>query len=236
MLTRPREPGFPERMLSSSTDEDQPAHLRDQAGRSFAGSAADVGVDLQEQGTSDRVMNWWTAVLMILLIAIPTAGAYLFSSRQEPVYAARSEIIFDLRNLTWDIAERVLATRIVVAQSRALLVPTADSFGVLIPELAAAFSADTIENSGVIRLQYLDKDRGRALGVMKSLTSAYLTSLHEFESQEDNPPRVLTPPFLMDEPVSPKPLRTAALGLVIGLTLAALVVVLRSQIVGRHRT
>ncbi len=53
--------------------------------------------------------------------------------------------------------------------------------------------------------------------------------LQELASQEDIRLRVLTPPFLLEEPVSPKPLRAAAVGAVVGMALAMIGIILWVQ-------
>jgi uncharacterized protein involved in exopolysaccharide biosynthesis len=136
--------------------------------------------------------------------------------------------LLDLRRLNWDTAERVLATDIVVAQSRALLAPVAGTFQIPVQDLQRDLSAELIRNSSVVQLQYEHANPSLALDITRVLTERYIATLQEFAFEEAQP-RILTPPFLLEEPISPKPLRATAIGAAIGMMLAAAGAVLWTQ-------
>ncbi len=166
------------------------------------------------------------AALLILPVVISAAGAFAVAWQSEPVYAARSEIIFDLRELGWDGAERFMVTQEVVARSHSLLAPIAGAFRVPISRLERDLSVETLRDSEVIRLEYASRDPAQALEVTKALTEAYLAASRQLAPTPGNAgPLTLTPAFVLEEPVSPKPLRAAALGAGIGVALAAAAVV-----------
>jgi capsular polysaccharide biosynthesis protein len=146
------------------------------------------------------------------------------------VYAARSEVIFDLRDLGWDAAERFLATQAVVARSRPVLAPVADTFGVPVSRLERELSIETLSNSEVIRLEYASRDQAQALEMTKALTELYLSTSRELAPSPGNAgPRVLTPAFVLEKPVSPRPVRAAALGAGAGVAFAVAALVARPR-------
>src|SRR5262245_25007531 len=57
------------------------------------------------------------AILAIAPVVIATAASLLLWALTPSLYAARSEVAFDVRTLGWDAAERYLSTQIVIAES-----------------------------------------------------------------------------------------------------------------------
>jgi capsular polysaccharide biosynthesis protein len=178
---------------------------------------------------SNRHRAWQFILLLILPVLIAASAAFVVASQSQRVYAGRSEIVLDLRNLGWDTAERFIGTELAVAESRAVLAPVAEKFGVLVRDMERRLSAEPIRNSSIVRLQYEDPDPARALEITIAVTERYLSVLQELASQEDIRLRVLTPPFLLEEPVSPEPLRAAAVGAVVGMALAIIGIILWVQ-------
>jgi uncharacterized protein involved in exopolysaccharide biosynthesis len=168
----------------------------------------------------DRYRILKLVAFFILPVLATALVALITASQSKPIYAARSEVMLDLRRLAWDTAERVIATEVVVAQSRALLAPVADSFQIPIQNLERDLSTEPIRNSSVVRLQYEHANPTLALDVIRSVTGRYVATLQDLSSDETRA-RILTPPFLLDDPISPKPLRAAAIGAAIGMMLAA---------------
>jgi uncharacterized protein involved in exopolysaccharide biosynthesis len=176
---------------------------------------------------SIRKTAWRLVALSIFLIAIAAAGAYAVSSVGERIYAARSEIAFDLRDLGWDSSERFLSTQPVIANSRAVLTPIAAAFGIPVSDLEERLSVETVGGSGVVRLQFAHSAEVVALEITRAITTRYLAELTAFDQVDPIRRWVITEAFLLDQPISPQPLRAAALGAVAGLALAAGVVLLR---------
>jgi uncharacterized protein involved in exopolysaccharide biosynthesis len=169
------------------------------------------------------------AGLLLLPIVLTALGAYAFAIQSERVHAARSEIVFDLRNVAWGAAERFLETQAVVARSRALLAPVADTFGIPVAELDRALAVEAVRGSDVIRLEYANTDPSLAQAVTKAITDRYLVALREYALLDGTRHRLLTPTFILDEPVAPKPLRAAAMGAALGLMLGLIVLIIRIQ-------
>jgi uncharacterized protein involved in exopolysaccharide biosynthesis len=87
-----------------------------------------------------------------------------------------------------------------------------------------------VRSSGVMRLQYADRDAQTALGVVRAITDRYLVSLRNGELVEGGGHRLLTPASLLPEPVSQTPLHAAVLGAMAGLVIAVAGVILRTQL------
>jgi hypothetical protein len=81
-------------------------------------------------------------------------------------------------------------------------------------------AVDLADTASVVRLQYPNVTPWLALDATKVVTDRYLAALREFALDDTQPP-VLTALFLLEEPVSPKPWRAAAVGAAIGMLLAA---------------
>lgn len=165
----------------------------------------------------------------LIPILVCAGAAFAFASQQDKVYAARAEIVFDLRRLAWSSADRFLESQIVVAGSHTLLASVATFYGLPLARLEEDLEVHEVDNSGVIRIQYPHPDPQLALAVTQGVLDRYLVQLRQFEQREGGSHRLLTPPFVLEEPVAPKPLRAAALGAVAGMLLAGLALFLRMR-------
>jgi capsular polysaccharide biosynthesis protein len=170
------------------------------------------------------------AMLVFAPVLVAALGAYIVSALSANVYAARSEIVFSLREMGWDLAERFLATQLVIAESRSTLGPVAEQFSIPIGNLENDFHADFVKSSGVMRLEYRHSDGAMAQNVVRAITDRYLVALREIEQVEGGSHRLLTPASVMEDPIAPKPLRTAVIGALAGLAVAAAAIVLRAQL------
>ena len=166
------------------------------------------------------------AACSILLISVSAAGAYAVAARSQPVYAARSEVAFDLRSFGWDASERFLRTQPLIARSRNVLNPIAAQFDMPVANLEERFSVEPVGASGVIRLQFANPGKTLALDVLRALTARYLAETSAFDQTGPTVRWIITEPFLLAEPISPQPLRAAALGALGGAVLAAGIIML----------
>ena len=160
-----------------------------------------------------------------LLLALPVlagAGAAVGTARlAEPTYAARSEVIFDLRSLDWSATDRFLATQTVLAQTRGTLAPVAEALSIPVADLDRRLSAAMVGQSTVLRLEYRDRSKQRAVDVLRAVTDNYLATLRDLgRGPGTTGHRLLTPAYALDAPVEPQPIRAAALGAAVGLALA----------------
>jgi capsular polysaccharide biosynthesis protein len=158
------------------------------------------------------------ALLLLVPVLVSAAVAFAVASRMEPVYAAESDVVFDVGD-RGDVLEKLLATQSVVVQSRATLEPVSRTYDIPMETLEKNLSVDFPKGGVVMRLQYADKDSETALRVIGSLVDNYVRVLGRVAFL-NSAKYVLVPAFILDKPVSPKPLRAAALGAAVGLTLA----------------
>ena len=82
--------------------------------------------------TAGTILRW--ALLLMSLAGVGAAGGFVAADYADEVYAARSEIAFDLRSLDWDSSERFLATQAVIARSRTVLKPIGAALSVDLKE------------------------------------------------------------------------------------------------------
>jgi capsular polysaccharide biosynthesis protein len=170
------------------------------------------------------------AALPIVAIVLGAIAAYLFASQQAPRFAAQSDVVFELRELDWAVAERFLATQKVIVKSHATLDAVAEKTEASIDQLEHDLTVEVIESSGVMRFQYVDESSPTALTVLKMVIERYLLLVRQFEQAEGGSHLLLTPPFAIEGPVSPRPLRAAALGALAGFLLGALLVMVKTQL------
>lgn len=169
-----------------------------------------------------------TAALIPVLIC--AAAAYGVASQQDEVYAARGEVILDLRRVDWGAADRFIEAQVVIGSGHTLLRSTADQYDLALSQLEDDLEVYEVDGSGVLRFQYANRDPQVALDVLRGLLDRYLVQLRQFEQREGGSHRLLTAPFVLEEPVRPRPLRAAALGAVAGLALGGLAVFLRLRV------
>jgi uncharacterized protein involved in exopolysaccharide biosynthesis len=168
---------------------------------------------------------------LALVLAVPglvgAGGGFLTASSLPDHYAARSEIVLQLRGLSSDAVTRYLATQRVLVSGHDQLTTISASQNLSLQELEDNLSADTVAGSNVLRIQYADGDRDRALAVTKAITNSYLASLRELEIAEGTSHRVLTPAYLLPKPVWPDRLRMTVLGALAGLAVGLATLFLR---------
>ena len=172
-----------------------------------------------------------TAGFLALLIApalLCAAAAFGGALLLDKVYAARTEILFYLTR-SGDHAERFLATQAVVAQSRTILGPVAAELGVPTERIEQDLSVGFPKGSSVMRLEFAAHSQTAALDVVKLVTQRYLNALRPIEAAEGASHQVLVPPFLLDEPVWPRPMQAIALGGLVGLAISAAFLAMRRQ-------
>ena len=110
------------------------------------------------------------------------------------------------------------------AQERALLQPQIDAATTRLQEISARLRTLVpipVPSAGVqVELRDLESERGLVRQQLTDL-QAQVTEIDRRALQEGaSPTRVVTPPFLLDDPVGPQPLRAAAAGLLVGVILA----------------
>jgi uncharacterized protein involved in exopolysaccharide biosynthesis len=114
-------------------------------------------------------------VLLAIVLALLCAGsAYLFSSRQETVYGARTEILYQASDAERTLGTaRVMATQKVVLTSRTVLQPAATAVGLPLEDVKEATSVKIEGESDVMQVTVSDPDRALALSLAKRITDDY---------------------------------------------------------------
>lgn len=167
-------------------------------------------------------------VLLLLPALVCAAAAFAGVMALDKVYAARTDILFHLTR-SGDLAERFLATQAVVARSNAVLQPVAAELGVPVDRIDRELSIEFPKGGAVMRIEFASPSATAALDVVKLVTQRYLTALRPIEAAEGATHQVLAAPFLLDDPVWPKPLQATVLGALLGLAISAALVALRQR-------
>jgi capsular polysaccharide biosynthesis protein len=157
--------------------------------------------------------------LLLAPVVVSAIVAFVGASFLAPAYGARSEVVFHLQQ-SGDVTERYLATQAVIVRSQTILGPVSHALGIPVDTLDRELSVEFPKGSAVMRLEYADHEGSLALKVIQAIIDRYLLVLSETEGVDKTSHQLLAPPFLLDEPVRPKPIQAAAIGAAIGLALA----------------
>jgi len=167
------------------------------------------------------------AFLLVGPVIIAAMAAFAGASRMELIYAAQSEVVFDLGE-RGEIGEQYLATQAVVATSRAVLGPVSRSLGISIDSLQENLDVEFPKGSAVLRFQYSDPDGARAFDILRSVIDQYINLIDRTDVL-NRARSLLVPPFVLEDPVWPKPFQAGALGAAAGLAIAIAALALVQQ-------
>jgi capsular polysaccharide biosynthesis protein len=171
------------------------------------------------QGIPGLRSDWVRWLLLFFGLTVVAAGAaFLVSSSLPPSFGARSEIVFQL-DQRGTISDRFLSTQTVIVKSRAVLEPVAMILGIPLSELEDHVDVSFPKGSGLMRIEFTDDDSRAALDVTRAVTDQYVAVLEGFGRVERARFQLLSPPYLLSDPVGPKPLQATALGAALGLTI-----------------
>jgi capsular polysaccharide biosynthesis protein len=157
--------------------------------------------------------------LLIAPVVVAAIVAFVGASSLAPAYGARSDVVFHLQQ-SGDVTERYLATQAVIVRSQTILGPVSHAVGIPIEKLERELSVEFPKGSAVMRLEYADHDGTVALKVVQAIVDRYLAVLSETEGVDKTSHQLLAPPFLLEEPVRPKPMQAAAVAAALGLALS----------------
>lgn len=122
--------------------------------------------------------------LAVLLAALSAASAYLFSSRQETVYGAQTEILYQASDVERTLGTaRVMATQRVVLTSRTVLQPAATDLGLRLDDLKEATTVRIEGESDVMQVTVADPDQNLALALAKKITDEYASTVTNASSE-----------------------------------------------------
>lgn len=163
-------------------------------------------------------VTWaWLLVAPALVAATLASGVSMVLPN---VYAAQAEIVFNARDPSAPVPEQARATQTVIVTGHNILQPVAAAAGLSVTKLEKALTAEFPRDGAVLRLQYGDRDGLAAQRILEGVVREYLAVLEGLKSPESVGFRLLTPPHILDQPISPRPLLAAAIGAAVGLFLA----------------
>ena len=163
-------------------------------------------------------IGWWSAVLALPIIACALA-AFIGSSLSTPLYAARAELLFQPQ-LPGDVSEQFRATQAVVLTGRTVLTPLSSAFATPPDELAERLTVTFPKGSAVMEIQFADLDPARALSVLNAMLDRYLALLDRTAANDQPRHQLLAPPYVLEDPIQPKPLQMGALGAAVGIAIS----------------
>jgi len=172
----------------------------------------------------------WIGLLGVLPVLLAAAAAYTAANYLDELHGGRSEIMFHLPELAGDAANRFLATQPVVVRSYPVVEPVARAEAMPVEDLLDNLDASMVQGSTLMRIEYHDVDAERIVRVLEGVTMGYLSLLRDIALIEGASHRILSAPYLLEDPVSPRPLRAAAIGAVVGLAVAFAGLVILAQL------
>lgn len=172
----------------------------------------------------------WLGLLCLLPVLLAGTAAYVAANYLDEVRAGRSEIMFHLPELAGDAANRFLATQPVVARSYPVVEPVARAEAMPVDDILDNLDVTMVQGSTMMRIEYHDVDSDRIVRVLEALTIGYLGLLRDIALIEGASHRLLSAPYLLEDPVGPRPLRAAAIGAVVGLAVAFAGLVVLAQL------
>jgi hypothetical protein len=170
------------------------------------------------------------ALLLLLPVVLAATAGYVAATYLEEVRAGRSEIMFHLPELAGDAAGRFLATQPVVVRSYPVVEPVARAEAMPVSDILDNLDVTMVESSALMRIEYQDTDSERILRVLEAVTVGYLGLLRDIAMIEGASHRILSAPYLLEEPVGPKPIQAAAIAAVVGLAVAFAGLVILAQL------
>lgn len=168
-------------------------------------------------GQRPKILRW--AFLFAGPIVLCAAVALLVSSMMPNIYAARAEIIFQPAG-DEDVSEAFKGTQSVIIAGQAVLGQTALTVGRPIEDVAAAFSVSFPKGGSVMHLQFSDPDQGVATNTLNLILDRYLLVLQGLEAANQPTHRLMVPPFLLADPIQPRPIQALLMGIIVGLAIA----------------
>jgi capsular polysaccharide biosynthesis protein len=175
-----------------------------------------------------RVRRATVAVLAALAVVVGAASGYGYSIAQPTIYGAEAEFLLTPRPELSDAAvDRAMVTQVMLIRSPTVLQPVAAQTGTPLDDLLSTVKAEIVGRSNILRITAGDRNRARALSIVQAVAAGYPRAATQGQPDDQVPIRValLTPARSTEEPLAPRPLRGLAAGTLVGLLVAAAVVV-----------
>lgn len=179
------------------------------------------------------------AGVSLVIVVAATALAIVANELRSPEYGAESYILYRLDDPSGGRAERELATQQVILQGRQVLQPIAGEAGMTVEDLQEQLAVDIVGTSDVLRLRVGNTDPTLAVELTEQIATSYvedqLDTLEEGNRARSAEVRILTPAYLLEDPISPGPLQAGAAGMMLGLLVAGVLVAVRLQRLGYYQ-
>lgn len=177
----------------------------------------------------------WAAIAgtCACVVVVAVASALFVGTRGATQYGGRADILYDApASASLDARERGMATQRGLVTSRAVLAPVSATEHVSRRRLENRVSVDIGARDDLMHITVADTDRNAAVRLAAAVAASYLTVADRLRPGTDAgpngaaaasepTPRLLSPAYALDSPLSPKPVRLVAAGLLVGLALAA---------------
>jgi capsular polysaccharide biosynthesis protein len=169
----------------------------------------------------------WLAILAACagIVAVAVGSSILAGTLGATEYGARADIVYVApASASLDTRERGLATQRGLATSRAVLDAVATDHNVSRRSLEQTVSVDIGARDDLMHITVGDADQAVAVKLAAAVAARYLRVANDLRpaggAAAEPTPRLLSPAYPLDSPLSPRPLRLLAVGLLIGLALA----------------
>lgn len=195
----------------------------DELGRATVREDPATSSNMLRRGTSDEtelaaqiksIARW--GFLAVAAAAMSAAAAFGGVSLTPTSYGAQTEVAFFARDRP-ELPEQYLSTQIFLVGSRAILGPVSATLRIPVRDLEKNLSVHFPGGGAVMRLQYAAREGSVALQVLEAILSRYAGVLEQMEPRQRTGHAVLVPPYVLEEPVRPRPFRAAAIGAAAGL-------------------
>ncbi|MGH8899570.1 MAG: hypothetical protein ACRDZ4_21720 [Egibacteraceae bacterium] len=176
------------------------------------------------------------AILTISVVVVGALAALFASLAQTPLYAAQTDILVDpAPDLSDTALNRTLATQDLILRSGAVLGAVSKATKISVKDIDKALTTKIVGQSNVIRFSIVSVDRGTAQTLAQMITNEYqkqTVALNPSQTPAPAPEQtpaqtpvyklsVLTPAHVLSDPVRPRPVQALALGALVGVFIAA---------------
>lgn len=121
--------------------------------------------------------SWWLALVAIVLVALGSAGGWAATRVIPAKYAAHADVLYAMstEQPTGFLREdRNITTQLVLLQSRTVLEPVAEQWGLPVQKLATEVDASVVNSSEIIRITLIDHDAERAQRMLRAVVDRYV--------------------------------------------------------------
>jgi uncharacterized protein involved in exopolysaccharide biosynthesis len=124
--------------------------------------------------------------LALAVVLVTALSAYFWSARQDPVYGAQAEFLFEANEAisSTDIA-RLVDTQTVILRSRRVLSPVAALAGTTVERIEERLSVEIVGQTNVLRLTVADSNPEAAQRIAEAVVENYIDGSSNQVSSQD---------------------------------------------------